>query len=281
MLLVEGGILASILDLEFIDARPSVSLAVDVGPNNMDSNGNGWYPTLTERFEQALYPVSALLSSLLSTHAIANTDVIRQSLQFLHTHTQAVVDVLQDNNSNPSLSSIKLIRVWASIFYTLAPHIHHPLASIEIQRVCATYKELLLLLAHKYVYFPEGLNLAQGASGTGGASTAGGAGSAATIGDGDVERAVEVLRLRQSLMGYFRRALVGEITPATTTPATTTPSTSTTLLFTPQLQEDCSKPPTKHTASLSLLAFYVYHSQQCLVQLAQCKSRQISFELSP
>ncbi len=44
------------------------------------------------------------------------------------------------------------------------------------------------------------------------------------------------------------------------------------LLFSPHLNEDCSRPPTKHVASLSLLAFYCFHSGQSLAQLAQARA---------
>jgi hypothetical protein len=51
------------------------------------------------------------------------------------------------------------------------------------------------------------------------------------------------------------------------------------LIFSPHLKEDCSRPPTKHTGSLSLLGFYLFHSSQCLSLLMHSQSSALQNQL--
>lgn len=189
------------------------------------------------------------MSALLSSTTTENADVVRHALDFVREHVQAVTDVLQDTTSTPTLSSLRLLRVWAGIFYALAPHLHHPHAPVELQRHAGHFRELLLNLLHKYAQYPEA---------AGGAAAALSQDEPWATPHADGDRGTEALRLRQALMGYFRRAMVGEGEQA--------------LIFSPHLHEDCSRPPTKHVGSLSLLALYVYHSGQCLTQLAHSRA---------
>ena len=244
LLLTQGGLLASLVDLAFIDSRPAVELASDM---------QGWYPTLIERYEQAMEPVGTLLTALLtSSEEAPNADVVRHVLEFLTVHARAVTDILEDNYQQPTLSSLKLLRVFCSLFYSLAPFLHRVHGSdvsSELQRHAAHFRDLLLNLLHKYCAYPEmtGTRLPEESSM-----------SLAALGAAD-ERGMEVLAIRKFLMGYFR-----SVSSAAQGDAA--------LIFSPQLRGDCSRPPTKSGSSLSLLAFYLYHSQSCLAQLGHAHS---------
>lgn len=246
LLLSEAGLLGSLVDLKFIDSRPSVTLSSDPA----QAGSTGWFPSLTERYEQAMYPLGALISSLATSSHEPNAEVVRHVFEFLSAHTQAVTDILQDNTSNPPVSSLRLLRVWTSVFYAVAPFLHRPNLSSQIQRYALHFRELLLNLAHKYAAFPEVGSRVQEEAVL----------SAMALGNNisEGDRGAEVLRLRQALIGYFRRSMIGEGEKS--------------LVFSPHLKEDCSRPPSKHGASLSLLAFYLFHSYQCLSQLAQVRA---------
>ncbi len=79
LLLSQAGLLASLVDLSFLDSRPAVTLA--------DRQSGA------ERYEQALYPVFSLFSALLAPPL--NTDVLRHAFEFVTNHSQAVTDILQ------------------------------------------------------------------------------------------------------------------------------------------------------------------------------------------
>jgi hypothetical protein len=200
------------------DSRPSVTLAGE--------GAGSWMVTLSERYEQALYPVFSLMTALLAEPL--NVDVVRHVFEFVSNHSQAITDILQDGVSNPSLSSLRLLRSVVAVFSSLAALFHRPNLPANVQRQAAHFRELLLNLAHKYASFPD------------------------VAGD---ERSLEVLRLRQALLSYFSRA--NEI------------------VFSPALKEDCSRPPSKNAASLSLLAFFLF---QANVKLAELHTTQTSLD---
>ena len=235
LLLAQSGLLASVVDLSFVDSRPSVTLATDPNHGGIGVDG-GWFPSLPERYEQALYPLASLLSSLLTSSEPVNADVVRHVFEFISSHSQAVTDILQDNNANPPLSSLRLLRAWVSVFSALAPFLHKSTLPANLQRHAAHFRDLLLNLAHKYASFPD-------------------VGPSQESID---ERGAEVLRLHQALISYFRRSMVGEGDDA--------------LLFSPHLKEDCSRPPSKNAASLSLLTYFLYRSSQSQLQLASLHS---------
>ncbi len=237
LMLAQAGCLASVVDLSFVDSRPAVTLEHDYlhGAHHAHHGaaGGAWFPSLPERYEQAVYPIASLLATLLTSSEPMNADVIRHVFEFLSAHVQAVTDILQDNNANPPLSSLRLLRAWVSVFSALAPYLHRPGLSSELQRHAAHFRDLLLNLAHKYAAFPD----------------------VAPNQEAIDDRGAEVLRLRHSLLSYFRRSMVGDGEHA--------------LIFSPHLKEDCSRPPSKNAASLSLLAYFLFHSSQARQILLQ------------
>lgn len=126
-----------------------------------------------------------------------------------------------------SLFFFSLLRATVSVFAELCVlFVSRPSLPPHVQRQWAQFTELLLLLAHKYASFLDK--------------------------SGDDARSLEALRLRHALLGnndnssrewkglmrfflsgFFRR--------------------SKELLFAPALKEDCSRPPGKNAASLSLV----------------------------
>lgn len=147
LLLCQAGVLASLVDLSFIDSRPAVLLAEH-------ESGAG-------RYEQALYPVLVFLTAMLSVPtdssssapSTPNADVLRHAAEFVSSHSQCLVDVLQDGLSTPTLSSLRLLRAAASLFAALAPFLENP--PPQMLRLWTRFRDLLLQLAHKYAAFPD------------------------------------------------------------------------------------------------------------------------------